>query len=282
MEVINGLKLAGDLLKEIKVKVDAAKIRPRLDIVFVGDNEASKVYVQKKIQAGHEAGIEVELHYFQETTTAEISNLIKTLAEDTKVHGIIVQLPAPGIDLGQVLPLIPLHKDVDGLNPFTLGKLWQDQKVLVPATVKAIIKVFKYIADHESLSLESYLTGKNILIINRSLIIGKPLAAVLLSYNATVTIAHSLSRDFEQILSTSDIVISGTGKSGFMDSSKLKSGAVLIDAGFSKTAKKINGDVDISKLNNSISYLSPVPNGIGPLGVACLLENTFEAATTVV
>lgn len=268
--------MSAKILDQIREKLAGIANKPKLEIVFIGDNSASQVYVAKKKEAGEACGIEVNVVHRLEASTEEVKGIIKKAAEDDSVNGIILQLPAPKIDLEEVLPLIPLHKDVDGLNPITLGKLWHNNIHLIPATVKAILKVLEYIASKQELELKSFLTGKKVLIINRSLIIGKPLAALLINYDATVSIAHSKSGNLNDMVRTSDIIISGTGQKGIFDINECKKDSVLIDAGFSRQGDKVYGDIDLSSDLN-VSYLSPVPNGIGPIGVACLLENTLQA-----
>lgn len=276
MEIINGAEMSAKILAQIKDKLASSADKPKLEIVFIGNNSASQVYVAKKKEAGEACGIEVNVTHRLEATTQEVKDIILKAAQDDSVNGIILQLPAPNIDLEQVLPLIPLHKDVDGLNPLTLGRLWHNNIELIPATVKAIIKVMEYIATKQGLELQPFLSGKRVLIINRSLIIGKPLAALLINYDATVSIAHSKSGNLNEMVKISDIVISGTGQQGIFDIRECKKDTILIDAGFSRQGDKVYGDIDLDADLN-VSYLSPVPNGIGPIGVACLLENTLQA-----
>jgi methylenetetrahydrofolate dehydrogenase (NADP+)/methenyltetrahydrofolate cyclohydrolase len=276
MEIINGGKMSATILAQIKDKLVGVVDKPKLEIVFIGNNSASQVYVAKKKEAGEACGIEVNITHRLEATTEEVKKIISQAAEDESVNGIILQLPAPNIDLEEVLPLIPLHKDVDGLNPITLGRLWHNNTDLVPATVKAIIKVLEHIASKEGSQLKPFLSGKKVLIINRSLIIGKPLAALLINYDATVSVAHSKSGDLNDLVRISDVIISGTGQKGIFNINDCKKNSILIDAGFSRQGDKVYGDIDLASDFN-VAYLSPVPNGIGPIGVACLLENTLQA-----
>ena len=276
MEIINGAEMSATILAQIKDRLVGIVDKPKLEIVFIGNNSASQVYVAKKKEAGEACGIEVNITHRLESTTEEVKQIISQAAEDESVNGIILQLPAPNIDLEEVLPLIPLHKDVDGLNPITLGRLWHNNTDLVPATVKAIIKVLEHIASKEGSQLKPFLSGKKVLIINRSLIIGKPLAALLINYDATVSVAHSKSGDLNELVRISDVIISGTGQKGIFNINDCKKNSILIDAGFSRQGDKVYGDIDLASDLN-VAYLSPVPNGIGPIGVACLLENTLQA-----
>jgi methylenetetrahydrofolate dehydrogenase (NADP+)/methenyltetrahydrofolate cyclohydrolase len=275
MEIINGAEMSAKILAQIKDRLASSANKPKLEIVFIGNNSASQVYVAKKKEAGEACGIEVNVTHRLEATTEEVKEIILRAAQDDSVNGIILQLPALNIDLEEVLPLIPLSKDVDGLNPITLGRLWHNNIELIPATVKAIVKVLEYIAAKQGMELKPFLTGKRVLIINRSLIIGKPLSALLINYDATVSIAHSKSGNLNEMVRISDIVISGTGQQGIFDIRECKKDTILIDAGFSRQGDKVYGDIDLDADLN-VSYLSPVPNGIGPIGVACLLENTLQ------
>lgn len=275
MEIINGAEMSAKILAQIKDRLVGIANKPKLEIVFIGNNSASQVYVAKKKEAGEACGIDVNVTHRLEATTEEVKEIILRAAQDDSVNGIILQLPALNIDLEEVLPLIPLSKDVDGLNPITLGRLWHNNIELIPATVKAIVKVLEYIAAKQGMELKPFLTGKRVLIINRSLIIGKPLSALLINYDATVSIAHSKSGNLNEMVRISDIVISGTGQQGIFDIRECKKDTILIDAGFSRQGDKVYGDIDLDADLN-VSYLSPVPNGIGPIGVACLLENTLQ------
>lgn len=281
MEIINGTELSEKLLSELKPAVQSLSRRPRLDIVFVGENEASQVYVNKKKAAGEFLGIDVIVHSYKSSTTEEIFALVEGLAQDKNVDGIIIQLPAPNIDTEKIFPLIPVEKDVDGLNPKTLGNIFHGDLSLIPATVRGIMFVFEYIAAKDNLSLKEFLEGKNILIANRSLIIGKPLLGVLNKYNATITMVHTKTKNINDFVPSADIIVLGTGSKIPLDYSLFKKDVVLIDAGFNKVDKIVEGDVRFDQLNENVAYLSPVPNGIGPLGVAFLLNNTLDCFTAV-
>lgn len=279
MNKINGRQLAEKIINEAKLITAELDFKPRLDIIFIGNNSASEVYVSKKVAAGKQAGIEVIVHRHENMSDNVLQTLLKELANDTSVHGIILQLPADDIDVEAAFDLIPVAKDVDGLNPASLGGLWHNRRVLIPATPRAVMAVLKEIAEQEKQQLQEYLSKKQVVIINRSVIIGKPMAAILTNLNATVTVAHSYTQDLDKYLAMADIVISGVGKPGIFSADKFKQGVVFIDAGFVKTAdNKIQGDLGDNDLSNIASWLSPVPNGIGPLGVACLIENTVLAA----
>lgn len=278
MQIINGTVLAEKLIHQSQKLILEHHLECRLDIVFVGENSASKVYVSKKRLMGKQIGVKVIVHRFLKTTLQELMDLLIGLASDKGVNGIIIQLPVPGIKVDPLFDLIPVSKDVDGLNPRTLGELWHGRNVMIPATANAILLVLEQAAKNKDMTLGEYLVKKNILIINRSLIIGKPLAGLLTNMDATVTLAHSLTKDLPILLSSADIVISGTGVPGLIKAENLKQGAVVIDAGFHKVGDHILGDVGTNDLSSKVELLSPVPNGVGPLGVACLLSNTVAAA----
>jgi methylenetetrahydrofolate dehydrogenase (NADP+)/methenyltetrahydrofolate cyclohydrolase len=277
MQIIDGQKIADKILNDCRQKLVQSKTEPQLAIIMVGNNPASLVYVRKKQEAGIQAGVKVQIHKFDTATNEQILDLIKSLNHDTAVYGIILQLPAPDLDQYLLCKAIDPLKDVDGLNPENFAQLWlTSSPQLIPATVKAIIYALDYVATQKDLATSEYLAGKNVLIINRSSIIGKPLAGLLLRYDATVTLAHSKTRDLDQLISNADIIVSGTGRQNFITQQKFKDDAVLIDVGFNKVDNKVFGDVNQKSTQGSIGWLTPVPGGIGPIGVACLIENVVE------
>jgi len=274
MRKINGKELAQEVLSKAKLETASLKSPPRLDIIFVGTDPASATYVKVKAKTGKETGINVNIHRFS-GQNPDVAQKIKELGADKQCNAIIVQLPLPKRD-DKLLELIPPAKDVDGLNPLSLGKIWQNLPALVPATPAAIMYALEHIAKTEGNA--DYLSGKTVLVINRSVVIGRPLAALLLQKDCTVTIAHSKTKNLPELLATADIVITGTGQTGILKKEYLKQDAVVIDAGFSIRDGKIKGDVNPDELEGKAGWLSPVPGGIGPLGVAMLLMNTVTAA----
>jgi len=281
MKIINGNQLKADILKNLENEILKYNLAPKLAIILIGDSAESKVYINKKQQAGKQIGAEVILHHQSKFNESKLLSLIETLNNDDSVNGIIIQLPIPGVSSKKFTNLINPIKDVDGLNAISLGNLWQSNGFyLISATALASIHVLNFIANENKLTLKEFLTGKNALIINRSILIGKPLAALLIANNATVTIAHSKTENIDYLLSKSNIVISATGKSGLFNPALLKSDTILIDSGFTRSDGKQHGDIDLSKMNQNgnISWLSPVPGGIGPIGVAKLMENVVKAA----
>lgn len=293
MKLIDGTSIADKIISKLKSIIDSENLTPRLDIVYIGDNFASQVYIESKQIQAKKAGIETVLHQYKEIDEENLIELIQKLNKNKKVDGILVQLPIKGnLNTKNILRQIAFTKDVDGLSPKSLGYLWQWQKnSFAPATALAVIEVLKYISlypDQKHLQdeldeavseakLKSFLRGKDVLIINHSNLVGKPLAAILLKYNSTITIAHKYSKKIETKIRNSEIIISGTGKPGLIKGEYLQDGQILIDIGINKTAEGIGGDVDKEGLVHKEGWLTPVPGGIGPLTVAKLLENVVEA-----
>lgn len=280
MKIVDGNKIADSILQECKTRLVKSDIKPKLAIIMVGNNSASLTYIEKKRQAGEKVGVNVIIHKFEKATQQELLDLIEELNTNINVHGIIIQLPLPeGLNSYELCSAINPNKDVDGLNPINFGDLWLSPTPhLVPATVKSIEYILQYIASEEGQDYGSYISGKNILIINRSVIIGKPLAGALLNKDATITIVNVKTKNLDGIIANSDIIISGTGKESFISKQNFRQGTVLIDVGFNKTDKRIFGDVDKRMDTGMVSWLTPVPGGVGPVGVACLIENVVNQA----
>lgn len=282
MEILNGKELAQEILDNVKTDIINKDLSPILKIYQIGENAESERYIEKKTIKANKVGIQAVLQkYPEDVDMEEVSQSIINDGIDSKVSGIIIQLPVKNPEITEVFKLIPVSKDVDGLNPMSLGLLWQnDEYVLIPATAKAIIAALEHFSKKEGKTLKEFLSGKNCLIINRSIIIGRPLSAVLLKNDATVTIAHTKTKNIEQLVSESDVIISATGQAGLLDGFKFKKDTVIIDSGFCIKGDKVFGDISIDKeFDSNIAYLSPVPNGIGPVGIACLLENVAIAAS---
>ena len=276
MEIINGKELAANIRKELKKEVEELKkkaIYPKLAVIMVGDDKASKVYVKSKSNACEEIGIEYEEFLLDENTTMEqLLNLIYKLNEDEKVHGILLQSPVPKhLDINMAFKEIKTEKDVDGFNPINVGKLSLNQDCFVSCTPYGIIKM-----------LEAYnipIEGENAVIIGRSNIVGKPLMQCLLNKNATVTICHSKTKNIEETTKRADIVIAALGKPNFVNANMVKEGAVVIDVGINRMEDgKIIGDVNFEDVSKKASYITPVPGGVGPMTVAMLMHNVVKAA----
>lgn len=258
-------KITENLTKEIKnLKNDG--INPTLCVIEVGDDPASKIYLRVKRNLAKKVGInEVGLHFPADTSQAELLGKIKELNQDPNINGIMVQLPVPPqIDPRAIFETIAPEKDADGFSPLNLGRLWEGQSDIIPATVRSILTLIDYYGIE--------MAGKNTVIIGRSVIVGKPLAAVLLGRDATVTIAHSKTRDLASLTKNADVIISDVGKAHLVTEDMVKDGAVIIDVGMNRENGKLMGDVDFDTVAPKADAITPVPGGVGPLTVASLMK----------
>lgn len=276
-EVIYGNEIAAEVKAELKVKIDALKEAgkrlPCLVVVLVGENPASISYVTGKEKACQAIGMENRLIRLPEATTQEeLLEVVKGLNEDSQVDGILVQLPLPKhIDENEVLFAIDPKKDVDGFHPFNIGKMMMGVDTFLPCTPKGIMVMLDKMGCAD-------LSGKKAVVIGRSNIVGKPVAQLLLKRNATVTIAHSRTADIEQICSEADVLVAAVGKPRIVKANWVKEGAVVIDVGVNRDENnKLCGDVDFTEVEPKCSYITPVPKGVGPMTIAMLLSNTFDA-----
>ena len=271
-EIINGKELAKEVRLNLKEKVEKEKLTPKLAVILCGDNEASKVYVRNKSKACDEVGVEFEEFLLPNTTTQkELLDLIDRLNEDEKVDGILLQSPIPkGLNIEEAFERIKPEKDVDGFNPYNVGKLCIGEDGFIPCTPLGIMKMFeKYNIDLE---------GKKAAIVGRSNIVGKPMAQCLLSKNATVTICHSRTKDLKEELKDADVVIAAVGKREIIKADMIKEGAVVIDVGMNRNDEgKLCGDVDFEEVSKKASYITPVPGGVGPMTIAMLMNNVVKA-----
>jgi len=275
--VLNGKKLAEKLNSELKNKINLdikrTGIKPKLAAILVGDDPASKLYINIKRKTCAEIGIELALVKLnREVTNAELFTKINELNNDTTVHGIILQLPLPvkfkPFTLEFIEKIDPV-KDVDGLHPINKGKLFDYNEEIVPATPKGIITLLEYY------SVE--LTGKHVVIINRSNLVGKPLIFMFLKRNATVTICHTSTADLESHIKKADILVVAIGQPDFITKEKIKKGVVIIDVGTSRVNGKTRGDVKFEDVFDLCSWITPNPGGVGPMTVSFLLQNTYNA-----
>ena len=266
----------GKLKEQMKDRVAQMRqqgIVPKLVVVLVGNNSASEVYVRNKHKACGEVGIESEVIKMpEETTQQELLDVVKGLNEDRTVDGILVQLPLPGqINEKVVLRSILPEKDVDGFHPVNVGLLSIGDDCYAPATPSGIIAMFK------EYGIE--IAGKHCVIIGRSNIVGKPMAALLLRHNATVTVCHSKTQNLGELTRQADIVIVATGHRHTLTADMVKEGAVVIDVGMNRNELgKLCGDVDFDEVKEKASFITPVPGGVGPMTITELLENTILAA----
>lgn len=256
---------------ELAEKVKKLPRAPKLAVILAGDDPASAVYVRNKEKAAAEVGIESLVFRLEKTTQAELLRLIGELNGDVGVDGILVQLPLPaGIDENAVLQAIDPAKDVDGFHPLNLGKLMIGEPAPVACTPKGCMKLI-----HQA---RRDLTGLNAVVVGRSVIVGKPMAQLLLRENCTVTIAHSKTRDLPELCKTADILVAAVGKPRFIQSDWVKDGAIVIDVGINRLPDgKLCGDVDFDACAPKCQAITPVPKGVGPMTIAMLLENTVEA-----
>ena len=274
--IIDGKELSQKLKEQMKDRVAQMRqqgIVPKLVVVLVGNNSASEVYVRNKHKACGEVGIESEVIKMpEETTQQELLDVVKGLNEDRTVDGILVQLPLPGqINEKVVLRSILPEKDVDGFHPVNVGLLSIGDDCYAPATPSGIIAMLK------EYGIE--IAGKHCVIIGRSNIVGKPMAALLLRHNATVTVCHSKTQNLGELTRQADIVIVATGHRHTLTADMVKEGAVVIDVGMNRNELgKLCGDVDFDEVKEKASFITPVPGGVGPMTITELLENTILAA----
>ncbi len=272
--ILDGKKTAAGVRENIKEKVaqlqKEGKPVPGLAVVIVGDNPASKVYVGQKEKACNAAGFNSILHRLPgNTTQQELLELVEELNCDPKVHGILVQLPLPSqIDSDRVISSIVPEKDVDGFHPSNIGRLATGLPCIHPCTPKGII----YLLEEYGIEME----GKNAVILGRSNIVGKPVAHMLMDRNATVTICHSRTKDIAFYTKNADIVIAAVGRPRFLTAEMVKDGAVVVDVGINRLEEGLVGDVDFEGLKEKVSFITPVPGGVGPMTIAMLLLNTYQ------
>ena len=272
MIIIDGKKVAEELLKELKVKIQSTGDKPVLNILQVGSNPASNIYVKRKLMVADQIGINANLFKFDDNI--DEGKLLETINSlNKKRGGIILQLPvSQNIDTFNVINAIDYRNDVDGLTCMNQGKLFSGRPYIISCTPLGVLKLLKYY------NIE--ISGKNVVILGRSLLVGRPLSQLLINENATVTVIHSFSKNIQSITKNADILISAIGKPNFIDDSFIKEWAVVIDVGISKIDGKIVGDVNFDKLKDKASFITPVPGGVGPMTVACLMYNTFTLTHT--
>ena len=268
--------VAAQVRKEVAVRVRELEqhgIIPHLSTVLVGDDPASASYLKSKHKACEEVRIRSENHHLPvHTTQKELENLIAKLNLDSKVNGILVQLPLPGqIDEGRTIERIVPYKDVDGLHPINAGKLAAGNEGLVPCTPKGVMRLLAH--------YKVQVAGRQAVVINRSNLVGRPLSMLLLNQDATVTVCHSKTPNLPEVARTADILVSAVGRANFRLSGKhVKPGAAVVDVGLARVEGKLRGDADFEEVSRVATFITPVPGGVGPMTVAMLLENTVQAA----
>ena len=275
-EIISGKEVAENILTtDLKSRVEKLRqsnIIPKLVVILVGEMKASASYVAQKEKFAGKAGIISEVQRFDDNISEdEILNRISEINSDKSIHGVIVQLPLPKhISVAKVLNNINPDKDVDGFTPFNVGKLFLGEDTLVSCTPKGIMLMLE--------SKNVNLSGKNVTVIGRSNIVGKPVSILCQQQNATVTMCHSKTKDLDSKLADADVIIVAAGVPKFINGSQIPEGAVVIDVGIHNIEGKLCGDVDFESASKIASAITPVPGGVGPMTVCALIENTIIAA----
>jgi methylenetetrahydrofolate dehydrogenase (NADP+)/methenyltetrahydrofolate cyclohydrolase len=297
-KILDGARIAKEIRSEVAAEVAAmtsSGAAPRLDVVLVGDDPASKVYVGSKAKTCGELGMDSRTHELPETAAqVEVEDLVSRLNADDEVDGILVQLPLPsGLDVHAILDMIDPNKDVDGLHPHNVGLLLQGRPHLVPCTPAGIIEMLR----REGVELK----GSRAVVVGRSDIVGKPMALMLLHNHATVTVCHSRTNDLAAVTREADLLIAAVGQLALIGENHVREGAVVVDVGthrvtdratverlfsdndrkqrtFSKRGAVLSGDVDFTRVSPIASRITPVPGGVGPLTIAMLMKNTLQAA----
>ena len=273
MKIIDGKAIAAELRAELKEKIDKMQRKPGLAVVIVGEDSASQIYVRNKIKACNELGIRSYSYELPANSTQiEVENLLDKLAKDEDIDGILLQLPLPkGLDAESAIKHIPDEKDVDGFSAHNLGLLLQHKEKTVACTPLGIMKML----EKEGIDV----TGKNAVVLGRSETVGKPMAMLLLNANATVTICHSKTKNIAEICKNADILVAAVGKPKFVTADMIKENAVVIDVGMNRDENgKLCGDVDFENVKERVSYITPVPGGVGPMTITMLMYNTYVTA----
>lgn len=268
MEKLDGKLLSAKIKDEVKADADSYKQTPILAVVTIGDDEASKVYVENKRKACEYCGMSM-MHFDYADCVKEsvVIKKIKELNKDKSVNGIILQLPIPkGFDTKKILNTISPDKDVDGLTDISQGKIMGGNATFIPCTPKGILEIF----DYYKIDLE----GKHVVVVGRSDLVGKPIMLECINRNATVTMCHSKTKDLKKYTKSADVLIVAVGKKYLIDKTMIKKDAIIIDVGITRIEGKIYGDVN-PNVEEIASYVTPVPGGVGPMTVAMLLKNTM-------
>lgn len=270
--LLDGKLVSAKILEDLKKEVAELRKKPGITVVIVGEHPASMAYVASKEKKGREIGYNSNVIRLPENTSkVELESIIDRLNKDPEVHGILVQLPLPKhLDADYFIEKINPEKDVDGFHPINMGKLvTKTNPWAVPCTPKGVIELLKYYEIDPS--------GKNVVIVGRSNIVGKPLAQLFMNLDATVTVAHSKTKNLPEVTRQADILVSAVGKKNMITKDMVKKGAVVVDVGIIRDENgKLCGDVDFENVKNVASYITPVPGGVGPMTIAMLMKNTLE------
>lgn len=276
MTIIDGKKTAAEIRAQLRGKTAAFEEKygqkVGLAVVLIGEDPASQVYVRNKIRGCEEAGIRSFAHYLPaDVTQAEAEELVRALASDDAVHGILVQLPLPKhLNADKILACIPAEKDVDGFSAENIGSLARNEECTVACTPLGVMELLhRYGVEPR---------GKRAVVIGRSNIVGRPMALLLLNADATVTICHSRTVNLAEECARADILVAAIGKPNFVTADMVKEGAVVIDVGINRVDGKLVGDVDFAAVSQKASLITPVPGGVGPMTIAMLLQNAVSCA----
>lgn len=274
-ELFYGSELSSTLVAEMKTKVDTYRLQgrraPRLDTIIVGNNPASLSYIKGKHNKCLQAGIENVVHHLKEQTTqSQLEEEIQKCNENDNCDGILLQMPLPAhLDENQAILKMDPSKDVDGLHPINIGHLFSGEPRFVPCTPLGVMKILE--------ALHVDLTGKQAVVVGRSRLVGNPVARLLQDANATVTICHSKTKDLVSVTRNADILVVAMGRPQVIRSEYVKEGAVVIDVGINRVDGHLCGDVDTQDVLDKVSYITPVPKGVGPMTICALLLNTLQS-----
>jgi len=272
-QIIDGRKLASEIEKKLQEGISSLANPPMLAIVLAGNDEASLIYVRNKRNVAARIGLKTELyHLAEDISETDVLKLITKLNDSPAVNGIIVQLPLPAhLDTAKIINSISPLKDVDGFNPYNTGRLQNNEEpYFTAATPLGVMQLIKTVCPD--------LTGKNVVLIGASLIVGRPLATLLLNQFCTVTVTHSQTRNIRELTQKADILIAACGAANLVKKNWIKEGAILIDVGINRINGKLCGDIDFTDVKEKAAAITPVPGGVGPMTIAMLLQNTYHAA----
>lgn len=271
-QIIDGKKIAADICERLKQKIASLPSAPQLAIVLVGNDEPSLIYVRNKQKAAFQIGLTSRLfHLSEDTSEDKLLEIIAQLNADSQINGIIVQLPLPKhLNTNRIINAISPLKDVDGFHPYNTGMLQNNEKpYFIAATPLGVMQLIK--------SVTPDLSGKNVVLIGASLIVGRPLATLLLNQECTVSITHAQTRKIKELTSHADILVAACGVAKLVKSDWIKENAILIDVGINRENGKLCGDIDFDDVKDKAAAITPVPGGVGPMTIAMLLSNTVDA-----
>lgn len=271
-QIIDGKQIAADIREKLKQKIASLPVAPQLAIVLVGNDEPSLIYVRNKQKAAAQIGLQSQLYHMDEDTSEEeLLNVIAKLNADKQINGIIVQLPLPKqLNTNRIINAISPLKDVDGFHPYNTGMLQNnEQPYFIAATPLGVMKLIK--------SVNQNLSGKNVVLIGASLIVGRPLATLLLNQECTVSITHAQTKNIKELTTKADILVAACGVAKLVKADWIKENAILIDVGINRDNGKLCGDIDFEDVKEKAGAITPVPGGVGPMTIAMLLSNTVDA-----